>query len=169
MAYTLEQLAADCRAALMQDPGPTGRARVAEFVGKAALDPDFVERHVPLDQQKERELLYEDPDLGFCILAHVYHSAKDSGPHDHGPSWAIYGQASGTTDMTDWRVLRPAAGDTPGLAARVRDYALTPGMAYVYNEGELHSPSRKGPTRLIRIEGVNLAGMPRQRFEIAAE
>jgi hypothetical protein len=28
---------------------------------------------------------------------------------------------------------------------RVRDYTLTPGMAYLYNEGDLHSPPRDGP------------------------
>jgi hypothetical protein len=34
----------------------------------------------------------EDPELGFCILGHVYHGAKDSNPHDDGPSWAVHVQ-----------------------------------------------------------------------------
>jgi len=38
----------------------------------------------------------------------------------------------------------------------VRDYALKPGMAHLYNEGDLHSPRRDGPTKLLRIEGKNL-------------
>jgi len=107
-------------------------------------------------------VLYEDPELGFCILGHVYHGAKDSNPHDHGPSWAIYGQAHGETLMTDYEpVARPAEGK-PGKARAVREYRLTPGMAYLYNEGDLHSPRREGSTRLIRIEGKNMEKV--QRF-----
>ena len=101
-------------------------------------------------------MLYEDPELGFCILGHVYQGAKDSNPHDHGPSWAIYGQARGETVMTDYEpVARPGEGK-PGKARRIKDYTLKPGMAYLYNEGDLHSPRRDGPTRLIRIEGKNM-------------
>jgi len=117
------------------------------------------------DDGPERKILYEDPDLGFCILAHVYTSAKESQPHDHGPSWAIYGQARGETVMSDWALVEPATEDKPGKVRYVRSYTLTPGMAHVYNEGDLHSPRRDGPTRLIRIEGRNMDMVRRLRFE----
>ena len=113
-------------------------------------------------------MLYEDPELGFCILGHVYHGAKDSNPHDHGPSWAIYGQAKGETVMTDYTpVARPSDG-RPGMARRVKDYTLKPSMAYLYNEGDLHSPRRYGPTRLIRIEGQNMDKVRRFPYERVA-
>jgi hypothetical protein len=38
-------------------------------------------------------------------------------------------------------------------------------MAHVYNEGDLHSPRRDGPTRLIRIEGRNMDKVARLRYE----
>jgi hypothetical protein len=47
---------------------------------------------------------------------------------------------------------------------RVRDYVLTPGMAMVYNEGDLHSPRRDGPTRLIRFEGVDVSRIKRDAY-----
>jgi hypothetical protein len=47
----------------------------------------------------------------------------------------------------------------------VRTYKLTPGMAYLYNEGDLHSPLRRGPTQLIRIEGMNMDRIKRLKFE----
>jgi hypothetical protein len=47
----------------------------------------------------------------------------------------------------------------------VREYSLTPGMAYVYNEGDLHSPRRAGPTRLIRVEGRNVEKIRRLAYE----
>ena len=73
-------------------------------------------------------MLYEDPQLGFCVLAHSYKGPKNSPPHDHGPSWAIYGQAKGETEMTDYELVAPAAEGKPGKARPVRTYKLTPGL-----------------------------------------
>jgi hypothetical protein len=168
MAYTIDQFAADCRAALLKDPGPAGRERVRQFTEKACADPEFVAQHLGPNAQDERKIIYEDPDLHFCILAHVYKGAKTSSPHDHGPSWAIYGQAGGVTEMTDWKLLEKPADGQPGKVAKVRTYKLTPGVAHLYNEGVLHSPRRDGDTRLIRIEGTDLAKVKRDKFEIAA-
>ena len=49
-----------------------------------------------------------------------------------------------------------AGENTPGRVRHARSYTLKPGMAHVYNEGDVHSPRREGPTRLIRIEGKNM-------------
>lgn len=38
----------------------------------------------------------------------------------------------------------------------------------LYNEGALHSPRREGDTRLIRVEGVSMAGVKRDKYEVAA-
>ncbi len=168
MSYTLEQFSQDCHNALLKDPGPAGREQVRKYVEKACADADFVARHLGPDNDSERKILYQDPDLHFCILAHVFHGARGSQPHDHGPSWAIYGQAAGVTEMTDWRCLAKPADGQPGKVAKVRSYELKPGIAHVYNEGDLHSPRRESTTRLIRIEGVNLDGMRRDKYEAAA-
>ena len=128
------------------------------------LGQDFVAKHLPADGP-ERKILYEDPEFGFCILAHVYHGAKESAPHDHGPTWAIYGQAMGETVMSDWDKVASASESHPGKVRLRREYTLSPGMAYVYNEGDLHSPSRTGPTRLIRIEGTNMEKVKRLKYE----
>ena len=90
---------------------------------------------------------------------------KESAPHDHGPSWAIYGQASGETQMSDYELVEPATPEKPGKVRKTRTYKLTPGVAHVYNEGDLHSPTRTGPTRLIRIEGTNMEKVKRLKFE----
>lgn len=167
MAYTLEQFAADCRAALKQDPGPAGREQVRKCVEKVCADADFVAKYFGPDNTSDRKVLYEDPDLRFCICAHSYKGAKGSTPHDHGPSWAIYGQAKGVTEMTEWRCIQKPASGKPGKVEKLKSYTMTPGTAYIYNEGTLHSPSRQGDTCLIRIEGQNLAGMKRDKYEVA--
>lgn len=59
----------------------------------------------------------------------------------------------------------PAFVDAQFDAASPERKILTPGAVHVYNEGDLHSPSRAGPTRLLRIEGVNLEQVQRARYE----
>ena len=163
MTYTLDEFAAACHRILAADAGPNGRQHVCALVRDVLKDEAFVAAHLP-DGAPERKILYEDPELGFCILAHVYEGARESAPHDHGPSWAIYGQARGETLMNDWQVVAPPGADQPGRVRHVRAYRLTPGMAHVYNEGDVHSPRRDGPTRLIRIEGRNMDKVGRASF-----
>jgi len=167
MKHDLEQFSAACRAILKQDPGVEGRKRVCALVEDVLKDDEFIKTYLT-DDVPERQVLYEDPELGFCILGHVYHGAKDSNPHDHGPSWAIYGQARGETVMTDYAPVARASEGQAGKARRVKDYTLTPGMAYLYNEGDLHSPRRDGPTRLVRIEGRNMEKVRRYPYERVA-
>jgi hypothetical protein len=69
--------------------------------------------------------------------------------------------------MNDWAVVEPASEARTGKVRHVRTYPLKPGMAHVYNEGDLHSPRRDGPTRLIRIEGTNMDKVKRLSYERA--
>ena len=167
MAHTLEQFAATCHDVLKAEPGAAGRKKVCALLQEVLADEKFVSTHIG-DGVPERKILYEDPELSFCILAHNYQGAKESSPHDHGPSWAIYGQARGETEMSDYELLERASPEKPGKVRATRTYKLTPGVAHVYNEGDLHSPKRVNSTRLIRIEGVNMEKVKRLKFEEAA-
>ena len=160
MNPALSTFAGQVRATLQQDNSPAGREKVAVLLRGALQDRAFVESLFDA-ASPERKVVYEDPQLGFCILAHRYTDAKASPPHDHGPSWAIYGQADGETLMSDWALVPGEA----GKVRKLREYALTPGLAHVYNEGDLHAPERKGPTRLVRIEGTNLERVARRKYE----
>jgi predicted metal-dependent enzyme (double-stranded beta helix superfamily) len=164
MAYTLEAFATAAHDILTADPGPAGRERLRALVEDVLKDDAFITRYLD-DDMPERKILYTDPQLGFCILGHVYQNARESNPHDHGPSWAIYGQARGETLMNDWALVEKATESRPGKVRHVRSYPLKPGMAHVYNEGDLHSPRRDGPTRLIRIEGTNMDRVKRLAYE----
>jgi hypothetical protein len=165
MSYTLDRLAAECRRVLAVDPGPAGREKLRRLVAKICKDKAFVAAYV--EGASERDLLYEDPELGFCILAHVDDASRQSVPHDHGPTWAIYGQVTGETIMTEWTIVSPRRGDVPGRARRLRSYSMKPGSAHVYNEGAIHSPSRIGANSLIRIEGRNIKKLPYEWFDPA--
>jgi predicted metal-dependent enzyme (double-stranded beta helix superfamily) len=165
MAHTtVAEFAQSCHDALKAEPGPAGRKKVAAMMQEVLKDERFIAAHFS-DKTSERHLLYEDPELGFCILAHNHTGPKDSPPHDHGPSWAIYGQVQGETQMSDWDLVEPASADKPGKVKHKGTYKLVPGSAHVYNEGDLHSPSRAGPTRLLRIEGTNMEKVKRFKYE----
>ena len=165
MAYTLEKFAADCHEALAADPGPAGREKVRQYVAKACADKEFVAKNLTDDLPQERNIIYEDPDLGFCICAHIYKDARKGYPHDHGTTWAIYGQAVGETEMTDWEIVTPAEGEKPAKVKLAKSYHLKPGDAHLYPVGAVHAPMREGPTRLVRIEGVNTENLKRTRIE----
>ena len=164
MNYTLEKFATDCKQLLRTDPSPAGREKVRELVEDVLKDKAFVGQYVN-DNTPDRQIIYEDPELGFCICAHVNREAREANPHDHGSSWAIYGQAFGETEMSDWKILEPAAEGKPGKVQRDRVYALKPGMAHIYNEGDVHSPKRVSATGLIRIEGRNTQKMKRLAYK----
>jgi hypothetical protein len=71
-------------------------------------------------------------------------------------------------EMTDWKAVEKPANGRPGKVVKGRTYDLTPGKAHVYNQGDVHSPRRESETRLIRIEGVDLTKIKRDKFEVAA-
>jgi len=164
MSFTLESFASQCQKILKEDPSRTGREKVRDLVQEALKDEKFIAAYVN-DNTPDRQVIYEDAELGFCVCAHVNREAREANPHDHGSSWAIYGQAWGETQMSDWEVLEPAAEGKPGQVKRARIYALKPGMAHIYNEGDVHSPKRTAATGLLRIEGKNTAKMKRLAYK----
>jgi hypothetical protein len=165
---TLDHLARQMHEVLAHENTPASRERVASLLAAALADRSFVEAQFAADVS-ERNVLYRDPELGFCIVAHEYVGAKSSGPHDHGPSWAIYGQAAGETVMSDFERLTPAAPDAPGTVRRTRVYPMRQGDVHVYNEGDLHAPSRTHTTRLLRVEGTDLARVKRSSFQVVED
>ena len=169
MTHTLEQIGAGIRAALKADSSSSGKEAVCKIVTKVLRDQEFIARHLTADQCKPRKVLYEDPELGFCICGHVYEKPAHGAPHDHGPSWAIYGLAEGDTEMTDWRIVRKGDGETPSLVEPERTYVLKPGDAHFYDVGVVHSPKRDGLTKLVRIEGANLDRIKRSNIKAAAK
>ena len=104
MGFTLESFASECKQILKTDPGRAGREKVRDLVQQALKDDQFIKTYIN-DNTPDRNVIYEDNELGFCVCAHVNREAKEANPHDHGPSWAIYGQAFGETEMSDWEVL----------------------------------------------------------------
>ena len=164
MSFTLDSFASECRRILAGDSGRAGREQVRVLVQEVLKDKTFLATYLN-DNTPDRQVIYEDPQLGFCICAHLNREAREANPHDHGSSWAIYGQAFGETEMSDWEIVEPASEGNPGKVRRGRVYSLKPGMAHIYNEGDVHSPKRVAATGLIRIEGTDTQKLKRFSYK----
>ena len=69
--------------------------------------------------------------------------------------------------MTDWKIMHKGQGDEPTLVEPVKTYAMQPGDAHLYDVGDVHSPKRDAPVKLIRIEGENLDKVQRSNIKAA--
>lgn len=165
MAYDLDQFIADCRSTLARDPGRPGREQVRKSLERLLANQDFIRDYCGDDQPRGLKLLYEDKDLGFQILAHINDKARVSPPHDHGKSWAIYGQASKYTDMTVWE--REDDGSDPQHAKlkQKNKYRLNPGQAGIYQDGDIHSIDYPDYARFVRVTGTNLDKIDRIKID----
>jgi hypothetical protein len=166
MSYDLDQFIADCRATLKRDPGPGGREQVRLKLEELLRNPEFVEEYCGEKVSRGLKVLYEDPDLKFQILAHINDKARVSAPHDHGASWAIYGQATKYTDMIEWE--REDDGSDPKHAKLrpVKKYRLNPGTAGIYQDGTIHSIDYPDYAKFIRVTGTNLDKIDRIRVDL---
>ena len=130
--YDLAQFIADCRASLTRDSGPAGREQVRVDLERLLKNDDFIRQYCGDDQPHGVKTLYEDPALGFLVLAHTYNKERVSPPHDHGASWAIYGQATKYTDMTEWAREDDGSDAKHAKLKLVKKYRLNPGQAGIY-------------------------------------
>jgi hypothetical protein len=166
MAYDLDQFVADCRANLTRDPGPAGRERVRVDLERLLANPDFVREYCGDEVPRGLKVLYEDKALGFQVLAHINDKARVSPPHDHGASWAIYGQATHYTDMTEWERADDGSDPKHAKLKPAKKYRLTPGHAGIYQDGKIHSIDYPDNARFVRVTGTNLDKITRISIDL---
>ncbi|MPY72218.1 MAG: hypothetical protein GEU92_19335 [Alphaproteobacteria bacterium] len=166
--YDLERFCVECRDALSADSGAKGREAVRRCVEKLLSNPAFVAAHVPVPRKKGRTVLHRDAETGFCVMAHGTPEGNGVGrPHDHGASWAVYGQAHGVTEMTVWR--RTDSGEASGRAEiePAQTFALEPGRAALFDTGVIHNTAHPRPAAWVRVTGADLDRIERHRYDPA--
>lgn len=160
MSYSLEDFCKDTRAILEAHDDHEGRDQVRQKLERLLRDPDFCAAYVGPDQESGVEQIYEDPDLGFCVLAYNMTAPRTSPPHDHGDSWAVYGQAVGYTDMTVWSKTEGTDKLEP-----VRNFRLNAGEAGLFDVRDIHSIEYAEGAKFVRVTGVDLAQTTRRVFD----
>ena len=166
MSYDLDQFIADCRSTLRRDPGPNGREQVRAKLEQLLKNKEFLDEYCSDDVPRGLKVLYEDPDLKFQILAHINDKARVSPPHDHGASWAIYGQATKYTDMIEWEREDDGKDAKHAKLKPAKKYRLNPGEAGIYQDGKIHSIDYPDYARFIRVTGTNLDNIERIRIDL---
>lgn len=168
MTYTLDAFVKDTQAALKGTTGPAGREKVRVLLEKLLANPAFVDEAVGPGAPTGTRKLYEDKEQGFVVLAHGNPRPHKSPPHDHGSSWAIYGQAVKYTDMSEFRRLDGGQGAGEAKLEKVKSYRLEPGHAGVYDVGAIHAIDYPDGSRFVRVTGRDLDYVQRLKFDTAA-
>ncbi|MEM7021543.1 MAG: hypothetical protein AAF637_03020 [Pseudomonadota bacterium] len=169
MTESLKAFCQKCADALREDPGAGGKEQIRKHLEKLLGERDFVDAYLGPDAELGVHMLHRDPELGFCVLAHINLESSSSPPHDHGSSWAIYGQATSYTDMTEYRRTDGAAGTGHADLEEVRRYRLEPGHAGLYDVGAIHAISYGNDARFVRVTGADLEQVPRLKFDLDAK
>jgi predicted metal-dependent enzyme (double-stranded beta helix superfamily) len=130
--------------------------------------PEFVAHYFHDDLPAGKRLLYHDDSHDFYVFAHVQKAGKAGSPHSHGASWAIYGNAMGVTEMTEYRRINPD--NEEGAVLEICDhYPLKAGQSKVYPTGKIHSTAHPQKAWVIRITGTDLDVLPRYQFKKATD
>ena len=159
MAYSLDDFCGDVRAILSGRDDHDGRQEVRRKLEVLLGDPGFRAAYLDSDEDGMAQI-YEDPDLRFCVLTYNMAAAHSSPPHDHGESWAVYGQALGHTDMTIW-----SQPDDGKRIAPTRTFRLEAGQAGLFDVREIHSISYCHGAKFVRVTGVDMSDEPRRVFD----
>lgn len=168
MAYTLEAFCKDIAKTLKADNSPKSRKIICGMLQELLLNKEFVAKALGPQVEEGHHTLYEDPELKFCVLAHIDRTARHSAPHDHGRSWAIYGQAIGWSEMGIWKRTDGRTGAGPAKVEEVSRYRIEPGQAGVFDIGDIHSVDRSdGGCCYVRVTGEDLERLQRLKYDVA--
>lgn len=165
MADSFEQFCADCRQILKEDPGTEGQEQIRERLEKLLQDPRFESAHWGADAEVGRKTTYEDPEFGFHILSYNMEESYVSPPHDHGDSWAVYGQARDHTIMREYRRVDDGSSNDHAELEKTREYRLEPGQVGRFSSGAIHSIDYPSGARFVRVTGANLDNINRLKFD----
>ncbi len=163
MSYALDDFCNDTRSILEADDTPEGRERVRQKLELLLRNADFCNAYLGADAETGMQQIYEDPELHFCVLAYNMAEPRTSPPHDHGESWAVYGQASGCTDMTLWSANADDKGGHD--ISPVRSFTLDPGQAGLFDVREIHSIEYTAGAKFVRVTGVDMSRTTRRVFD----
>src|SRR5689334_24577879 len=168
MTYTPDSFVKDTREALGARQSSAGREQVRRLLEKLLTNKRCGDEAVGPAAPTGTRKRYGDKDLGFVVLAHVNAKGHKSPPHDHGSSWAVYGQAVKYTDMSEYKRLDGGNDAGEAKLEKVKSYRLEPGHAGVYDVGAVHAIDYPEGSRFVRVTGRDLDHVKRLKYDMAA-
>ncbi len=174
MSYALGDFCDDTRAILLESDDRDGREIIRQKLELLLRDAAFCAAYVGPDSDLGVSQIFEDPNLHFCVLAYNMAESRTSPPHDHGGSWAVYGQVAGYTDMTIWSAAGSCdgkghgegVGKDDGNIEPVRTFRLEPGQAGLFDVREINSIQYPDGSKFVRVTGVDMSQETRRVFDL---
>ena len=166
MTYDMKDFCDETRAILKLDQGDTGREQVRQSLGKLLANKEFVDANCSPDAERGIHTIYHDEETDFHVMTHIYENGTQSPPHDHGSSWAVYGQAVGHTDMTVWARKDDGSVDGHAEVEPADEFRLNPGQVGVFHPGIIHSIKFPDGARFVRVTGTDLNKQRQARYDL---
>jgi len=164
MGYSLQDFTRDTREILKAGSSRAQVDKVKAKMEQLLVDPGFVKQYFGTDQPLGLKRIHIDP-TGFEVMTYRYNEARKSNPHDHGDSWAIYGQATSYTDMAEYERVDDRADPGKARLEVRKKYRLNPGQAGIFQDGAIHSIDYPDGSRFVRVTGTNLDRIARSSFD----
>ena len=166
MSYTLQDFCAEIHEILVAENNADGREKVRQKLEQLLGNETFIEQFCGPDKPAGVYKLNEDPNTGAVVLSHVMGEGAMSPPHDHGTSWAIYGQATEHTVMREWYRTDDGSDDEDISLEKNSEYRLDPGQVGLFNPGVIHSIEYPDNARFVRVTGVDLDRIDRKAYNL---
>ena len=166
MAYTLQEFCSEIHNILTAENNSVGREKVRQKLEQLLANKEFVAQFCGPEKEPGVYKLNEDPNTGAVVLSHVMGEGTLSPPHDHGASWAIYGQASKYTVMREWDRTDNGTDDQNISLEQTKEYRLDPGEVGLFDVGKIHSIEYPDNARFVRVTGVDLDGIDRTAYNL---
>jgi predicted metal-dependent enzyme (double-stranded beta helix superfamily) len=166
MGYTLQDFCAEIHQILVKGNDSAARERVRWNMEKLLANEMFISQFCGPDKKPGVYKLNEDSNTGAVVLCHVMGEGHASPPHDHGASWAIYGQATEHTVMTEWDRVDDGSNDEGIEMKQTKKYRLDPGEVGLFDIGQIHSIEYPDNARFIRVTGVDLDRIDRKAYNL---
>ena len=153
--FDLERFIADCRQAVLTDPG---HEHVQDILLRAMADPAAISK--ALGEPKPRQL-YRSHSL--TILNVAFPAGFTASPHDHG-MWSVIGIYDGQEDNVFWRRLRTDDGERIEAAGAK---SLATGDVKPFGKDIIHSVTNptSRPSCAIHIYGGDFFDVPRSEWD----
>lgn len=168
MGYSLRDFCRDTREILKNGSSRAQVEKVKTPMERLLVDPQFLAEYFNDQHPQGLKRIYVDSQLGFEVMSYRYDKARASQPHDHGDSWAIYGQVREYTEMAVWERTDDGSDPDHATLREKTRYRLNPGQAGVYYGRELHSIAMPDHSRYLRVTGTDLETIERLRIDAKA-
>jgi hypothetical protein len=166
MAYAFSEFCADCNRELKADSGETVRLAAQKHFEKILLHTEFINEALGENPPAGRHIIFVDKETDINVMVYVMKDAGFAVPHDHGPYWVIYGNATGYTDMTEFNRLDDGSKEGYAELEVSKEYRINPGESSVYDVGDVHAIDYPANTIFVRLTSGDVESGRNLRFNM---